>query len=55
MRGLLWFSCFFLDCEGSSWDEEIIEGLTFIEHSVLQVPFFVMMLLRYVTPTLDQM
>jgi hypothetical protein len=44
-----------MNLESSAWDNEIIDGLTFIEHSVLQVPFFFMSLMRYVTPTLDQM
>jgi hypothetical protein len=44
-----------MDLEGSAWDNDIIEGLTFLEHSVLQVPFFLMSLMRYVTPTLDLM
>jgi hypothetical protein len=38
-----------------TWDNDIIDGLHFIEHSVLQVPFFLMSLMRYVTPTLDNM
>lgn len=33
----------------------MIEGIHFIEHSVLQVPFFLMTLMRYITPTLDNM
>lgn len=39
----------------ANWDNEIIDGLNFIEHSVLQAPFFLMSLMRYVTPTLDDM
>lgn len=33
----------------------MIDGIHFIEHSVLQVPFFFMTLMRYITPTLDNM
>jgi len=33
----------------------VIEGIHFIEHSVLQIPFFLMTLMRYITPTLDNM
>lgn len=33
----------------------MIEGIHFIEHSVLQIPFFLMTLMRYITPTLDNM
>lgn len=44
-----------IDLQSSHWDEELINGLTFIEHSVLQVPFFLMSLMRYITPTMDKM
>lgn len=37
------------------WDEDISKGLVFMEHSVLQIPFFLMTLFGYLTPTLDQM
>jgi hypothetical protein len=33
----------------------VVEGLDFIQNYVLQVPFFLMTLMRYVTPTLDNM
>jgi len=46
---------FIYDLEGSTWDNEVIEGLSFIEHSVLQAPFFLMTMMRYLTPTLDNM
>ena len=36
-------------------DESVVNGLHFLEHSVLQVPFFLMTMMRYVTPTLDNM
>jgi hypothetical protein len=39
----------------TKWDDEVITFLHFLEHSVLQVPFFLMTLMRYITPTLDQM
>lgn len=42
-----------MDLEGATWDNELIEALTFIEHSVLQVPFFLMTVMRYISPTLD--
>ena len=55
MRLFIWFLGFFTNLEGSQWDNEVIDGLTFLEHSVLQVPFFLMSLMRYITPTLDRM
>ena len=44
-----------MNMEASHWDNDVIEGLEFIEHSVLQVPFFLMSFMRYITPTLDKM
>ena len=38
-----------------TWDDAIINGLAFVEDHVLQVPLFLMTLMRYVTPTLDAM
>ncbi|KAF2722299.1 hypothetical protein K431DRAFT_222263 [Polychaeton citri CBS 116435] len=43
----------FADLDGSTWDEDVIEGLEFIEHSVLQIPFFLMSFMRYLSPTMD--
>lgn len=39
----------------AQWDNAVADGLHFLEHSVLQVPFFLMTLMRYITPTLDDM
>jgi hypothetical protein len=39
----------------TTWDESVVGGLHFLEHTVLQVPFFLMTMMRYVTPTLDRM
>nr|OQO17667.1 hypothetical protein B0A51_15604 [Rachicladosporium sp. CCFEE 5018] len=55
IRLFLRFIGLFTDLEHSQWDEDVIEVTTFIEHSVLQVPFFLMTLMRYITPTLDNM
>ncbi|KAI9726864.1 MAG: hypothetical protein M1834_001474 [Cirrosporium novae-zelandiae] len=44
-----------LSLEDATWDDNILNGLDFIAYQVLQVPFFLMTLMRYVTPTLDQM
>lgn len=35
--------------------ERMLSLLQFVEESVLQVPFFLMQLMRYLTPTLDEM
>lgn len=55
MRVLLWILSLFMDLQQSHWDESIVNGLHFLEHTVLQVPFFLMTMMRYITPTLDQM
>lgn len=38
-----------------TWDDSLIEGLNFIAEYVLQVPFFLMTLMRYLVPTLDHL
>jgi hypothetical protein len=45
----------FTDLEGVTWDDDIIDGVHFIENSVLQVPFFLMSLMRYLSPAMDGM
>lgn len=51
----MWLISLFVESEESTWGKDVVEGLEFIENSVLQVPFFLMSLMRYVTPTLDDM
>jgi hypothetical protein len=46
---------FFINLENVTWDNELIQGMEFIQHSVLQVPLFLMSLMRYITPTLDNL
>jgi hypothetical protein len=41
--------------DGVTWDDKIIRSLNFVEEYVLQVPFFLMALMRYITPTLDNL
>jgi hypothetical protein len=55
VRVLLWIISLFVDMNNVTWDESIVEGLHFLEHTVLQVPFFLMTMMRYITPTLDRM
>lgn len=38
-----------------SWDESISDWLDFMGDSILQLPFFLMMVMRYVVPTLDNL
>ncbi|MCJ1444810.1 MAG: hypothetical protein MMC23_005313 [Stictis urceolatum] len=54
VKGGLWVLSLFINFESTTWDDSLIEGLDFVANSVLNVPFFLMGLMRYVTPTLDQ-
>lgn len=51
----LWFSAFFINFDSVTWDDKLVGGLDFLANSVLGVPFFLMSLMRYITPTLDHM
>ncbi|OIW26383.1 hypothetical protein CONLIGDRAFT_634663 [Coniochaeta ligniaria NRRL 30616] len=55
IRVLIYFLSFIYDLSSASWDDKIIHTLDFIENYVLQVPMFLMTLMRYLTPTLDNM
>ncbi len=55
IRILIWILSFVFRLDAVTWDDTIINGLTFIEDHVLQVPLFLMTLMRYMTPTLDDM
>lgn len=45
----------FINLDHETWDDKLISGLDFISKSVLQVPFFLMMVMSSVTPTLDNL
>ncbi|KAK4228204.1 Acetamidase/Formamidase family-domain-containing protein [Podospora fimiseda] len=55
IKSLLWTSSFFFSMDRVSWDDKLVGGLGFIEEHVLQAPLFFMSLMRYVTPTLDDL
>lgn len=55
IKVLLWTLSFVVNFEQATWDDQLVGGLDFIANSVLQVPFFLMSLMRYITPTLDEM
>ncbi|KAE8374285.1 hypothetical protein BDV26DRAFT_47014 [Aspergillus bertholletiae] len=54
IKFLLWIVSWMADLESATWDDAIVDGLNFLSKSVLQVPFLVMTLMRYITPTLDE-
>lgn len=51
----LWFLSLIFTLDSVTWDKQLVEGLNFIEEYVLQVPFFLMALMRLITPTLDNL
>ena len=51
----LWLLSFVINFDTVTWDDTLVNGLDFVANSVLQVPFFLMSLMRYITPTLDHM
>lgn len=55
VRVLLWFLSLIFNLDSVTWDDKVVEGLNFLANHVLQVPLFLMTLMRYVTPTLDNL
>ncbi len=51
----MWVLSFVFTLDSATWDDKIISGLGFIEEYVLQAPLFFMSLVRYITPTLDDL
>ncbi|KAB8233029.1 hypothetical protein BDV23DRAFT_155639 [Aspergillus alliaceus] len=54
VKFLLWIISWVADLESATWDDGLLESLDFLSKSVLQVPFLLMTLMRYITPTLDE-
>ncbi|KAE8152221.1 hypothetical protein BDV25DRAFT_151374 [Aspergillus avenaceus] len=54
VKFLLWIVSWVADLENATWDDALLESLDFLSKSVLQVPFLLMTLMRYITPTLDE-
>lgn len=44
-----------INLDHATWDDKLLNGMDFMSNSVLQVPFLLMTLMRYLTPTLDEM
>jgi len=55
IKATLWFLAFFVNFDTVTWDDQLVGGMDFLANSVLQAPFFLMSLMRYITPTLDHM
>lgn len=52
---VLFFASLIFDLDHETWDDKIVNTLDFIANSVLQIPFFLMMVMAAVTPTLDHL
>ncbi|KAI0018159.1 formamidase [Xylariomycetidae sp. FL0641] len=55
IKVLLGFFSLFFNLDRTTWDETLVNGLDLVANHVLQVPLFLMTLMRYATPTLDNM
>ena len=55
MKVSIWILSLFFSLDSVTWDDKLVNGLNFIEDHVLQVPLFLMALMRYLTPTLDNL
>lgn len=54
-KGAVWFASFFTELHAESWNHDITDALTFLQHSVLQLPLFLITLFKFLTPALDDM
>jgi len=55
IRIVLGFAGFFTDLSQVTWDDDLINGIHFLESNVLQLPLFLMTLTRHLSPALDEM
>lgn len=44
-----------MDLRSAHWDDKAISGLSFVQKSVLQLPFFLMSAMRFASPAMDEM
>lgn len=51
----IYLSSWIVNLDQATWDEKLLGGMDFMSKSVLQVPFLLMTLMGYITPTLDEM
>lgn len=55
VKFLLFVISIFVNLDHETWDDKLVNGLNFLSKSVLQVPFFLMLVMSSVTPTLDNL
>ncbi|CAK7222351.1 hypothetical protein SBRCBS47491_004837 [Sporothrix bragantina] len=51
----IWFLSFVVSLDTVTWDDAIADGLRFLQEYVLQVPLFLMTLMRHITPAMDEL
>ncbi|CAK7271699.1 hypothetical protein SEPCBS57363_004755 [Sporothrix epigloea] len=51
----LWFLSFVIRLDTVTWDDALADGLRFLQEYVLQVPLFLMTLMRHITPAMDDL
>lgn len=54
LKFTLYLLSWIINFEQATWDDKLLDGLQFLNKSVLQVPFLLMTFMGYVTPTLDE-
>ena len=55
IKVLLGILSLIFDLDRTTWYDTLVNGLDLIANHVLQIPLFLMTLMRYATPTLDNM
>ncbi|KAL9114626.1 MAG: hypothetical protein Q9227_001304 [Pyrenula ochraceoflavens] len=55
VKAFIYVLSFIINLDHETWDEQVVSGLDFVAKSVLQIPFFMMMLMSTITPTLDHL
>ncbi|KAK7416941.1 hypothetical protein QQX98_004852 [Neonectria punicea] len=55
VKVFIWFISLFVSLDSVTWDDSLVNSLDFVAEYVLQAPFFLMALMRYVVPTLDNL
>ncbi|EFX05585.1 formamidase [Grosmannia clavigera kw1407] len=55
LRIVLWVLGLFMELDAMTWDDSIVDGLRFLQSNVLQVPLFMMSLMRHITPAMDEL
>ena len=55
VKSLLFLLSLVINLDHETWDNKLVNSLDFLANSVLQVPFFLMIVMSSVTPTLDNL